>query len=67
MKGAMEKAFEIKEATPNSWIPSQFDNPSNIDIHAKTTAEEILRDFEHIDYLITGVGTVAILQGLHRF
>ena len=64
MKGAMEKALEIKEATPNSWIPSQFDNPSNIDIHVKTTAEEILRDFEHLDYLITGVGTGGHITGV---
>jgi cysteine synthase A len=64
MKGAMEKAMEIRDATPNAWIPSQFDNPSNIDIHVKTTAEEILRDFDHFDYLITGVGTGGHLTGV---
>jgi cysteine synthase A len=64
MKGAMEKAMEIKEATPNAWIPSQFDNPANIDIHVRETAEEILRDFEHFDYLITGVGTGGHITGV---
>lgn len=58
MKGAIEKAKELAQNTPNSWIPQQFDNPANIDVHVKTTAQEILKDFpEGIDYLITGVGT----------
>lgn len=58
MKGAIEKAKELAASTPNSWIPQQFDNPANIDVHVKTTAQEILKDFpEGIDYLITGVGT----------
>lgn len=58
MKGAIEKAKELAASTPNSWIPQQFDNPANIDVHVKTTAQEILNDFpEGIDYLITGVGT----------
>jgi cysteine synthase A len=58
MKGSIAKAQEIAAATPGSWIPNQFDNPANIEIHRTTTAQEILRDFpEGIDYLITGVGT----------
>jgi cysteine synthase A len=58
MNGAIERAKEIAAKTPNSWIPQQFDNPANIDVHERTTAQEILRDFpEGIDYLITGVGT----------
>ncbi len=58
MKGAIEKAGEIAAATPNSWIPQQFNNQANTEIHRKTTAQEILNDFpEGIDYIITGVGT----------
>jgi cysteine synthase A len=59
MKGAIERAKEIVETTPGAWMPQQFDNPANIDIHARTTAQEILTDFADspIDMLITGVGT----------
>lgn len=58
MRGAIEKAQELKATTPNSWIPQQFENPANIEIHARTTAREILEDFpDGIDFLITGVGT----------
>jgi cysteine synthase A len=59
MKGAIERAAEIIAATPNSWMPQQFDNPANIAVHAKTTAQEILADFGDapFDVLITGVGT----------
>ncbi len=58
MKGAMARAEALAKETPNSWIPSQFDNPSNIRIHQQTTAKEILDDFPRgFDYLITGVGT----------
>ena len=58
MKGAIERANELVAATPNAWMPQQFDNPANIRIHAETTAREIAEDFpEGIDYLITGVGT----------
>ena len=57
-KGAIAKAEEIAAATPKAWIPQQFENPANLEIHRRTTAQEILRDFpEGIDYLITGVGT----------
>jgi cysteine synthase A len=65
MKGAIEKALELSAATPGSWIPSQFDNPSNISIHKKTTAAEILNDFPAgFDYLITGVGTGGHITGV---
>lgn len=65
MKGAIEKAKELVAATPNSWMPQQFDNPANIDVHIKTTAQEILNDFpEGFDYLITGVGTGGHITGV---
>lgn len=58
MKGAIARAEELKAQTPNSWIPQQFENPANIEVHKRTTAQEILNDFpEGIDVLITGVGT----------
>ena len=59
MKGAIERALELIELTPNSWMPQQFENPANIDVHVRTTAQEILRDFANtpIDVIITGVGT----------
>ena len=65
MKGAIAKATELVAATPNAWMPQQFDNPANIDIHVKTTAEEMLKDFpEGIDFLITGVGTGGHITGV---
>ncbi|CAN5685654.1 cysteine synthase A [soil metagenome] len=65
MKGAIEKARELVAATPNAWMPQQFDNPSNIEVHFRTTAEEILRDFDRgFDYLITGVGTGGHITGV---
>lgn len=67
MKGAIEKAKELIESTPNSWMPQQFDNPANIEVHAKTTAQEIIADFpEGLDYLITGVGTGGHITGVGR-
>ncbi|MFN8323155.1 MAG: cysteine synthase A [Chitinophagales bacterium] len=67
MKGAIERAKELAEATPNSWIPSQFDNAANVEAHVKYTAQEILADFpEGIDYLITGVGTGGHITGVAR-
>ncbi len=58
MKGAIEKAGEIVASTPNAWMPQQFDNPANTEIHRTTTAQEILKDFpQGLDYIITGVGT----------
>jgi cysteine synthase len=57
-KGAIAKAEEIVASTPKAWMPQQFENPANPDIHRRTTAQEILRDFpDGLDYLITGVGT----------
>ena len=65
MKGAIERAKELVASTPNSWMPQQFDNPSNIAVHVRTTAEEILRDFDSgFDYLITGVGTGGHITGV---
>ncbi len=56
--GAIARARELAETTPNSWMPMQFENEANTEIHRQTTAQEILKDFpEGIDYLITGVGT----------
>jgi len=65
MKGAIERARELIEATPGSWMPQQFDNAANPAIHAATTAKEILADFADtpIDALITGVGTGGHLTG----
>lgn len=58
MKGAIEKANALAAETPNSWVPQQFNNAANTEIHRKTTAQEILNDFpEGLDYIITGVGT----------
>jgi cysteine synthase A len=58
MKGAIARAGELAAATPGAWIPQQFENPANVDVHVRTTAEEIAADFpEGIDVLITGVGT----------
>jgi cysteine synthase len=65
MKGAIEKARELVTETKDSWMPMQFDNPSNTEIHKKTTAVEILKDFpEGLDYLITGVGTGGHITGV---
>lgn len=67
MKGSMEKARELADGIEGSWIPSQFDNPSNPSIHATTTAREILADFPGgIDYLVTGVGTGGHITGVAR-
>lgn len=65
MKGAIERAKELIDATPGSWMPQQFDNPANVDVHVNTTAQEILKDFadEPFDVLITGVGTGGHLTG----
>jgi cysteine synthase A len=68
MKGAIARAEEILAETPNSWMPQQFDNPANIDVHVRTTAQEILADFrnEPFDALITGVGTGGHITGCAR-
>ena len=65
MKGAIARAQELAEQTPDSWIPQQFENPSNIDVHVRTTALEIANDFPNgVDYIITGVGTGGHLSGV---
>lgn len=65
MKGAIEKAGEIVKETPGAWMPQQFDNPANAEIHRNTTAAEILQDFpDGLDYLITGVGTGGHITGV---
>lgn len=67
MKGAIEKANELLSKIPGAWMPMQFDNPSNPDIHIRTTAREILADFpEGFDYLITGVGTGGHISGVSK-
>jgi len=64
MKGAIERAKELVLETPDSWMPMQFDNPSNTNIHKETTAAEIIKDFpDGLDYLITGVGTGGHITG----
>lgn len=67
MKGAIEKANELAEETPDSWIPRQFDNPANVKVHVETTAQEILKDFpDGLDYIITGVGTGGHITGIAK-
>ena len=65
MKGAIERAIEIVDQTEGAWMPQQFENPANIDVHVKTTAQEILADFKDspLDVLITGVGTGGHITG----
>jgi len=66
MKGAIEKAAELQKEL-NGWTPNQFENQANVDIHIKTTAQEILDDFpEGLDYLITGVGTGGHISGVAK-
>jgi cysteine synthase len=65
MKGAITRAHELIAATPGAWMPQQFDNPANIEVHVRTTAQEILADFPGgIDAIITGVGTGGHLSGV---
>ncbi|MBU1359049.1 MAG: cysteine synthase A [Gammaproteobacteria bacterium] len=67
MKGSIARAEEIVAATPGAWMPQQFNNPANIEVHARTTAEEIAADFpDGIDVLITGVGTGGHITGCAR-
>ena len=68
MKGAIARAEDILAATPNSWMPQQFDNPANIEVHERTTAQELLADFgdNPPDMLITGVGTGGHITGCAR-
>ncbi|QJU59747.1 cysteine synthase A [Sphingomonas sp. AP4-R1] len=66
VKGAIERAIEICDATPGSWMPQQFENPANVDVHVRTTAEEIFADFQDtpLDAIITGVGTGGHITGV---
>ena len=66
MKGAIERAMEVVEATPGAWLAQQFENPANVDVHVRTTAQEILNDFRDtpIDVIITGVGTGGHITGV---
>jgi cysteine synthase A len=67
MKGAIEKAAELVSETPNAWSPKQFDNPANVEVHERTTAQEILADFpDGLDYIITGVGTGGHIVGVAK-
>ncbi|MCX7264422.1 MAG: cysteine synthase A [Burkholderiales bacterium] len=67
MKGAIARAQELVASTPGAWMPQQFENPANIEVHVRTTAQEILVDFPGgIDALITGVGTGGHLTGTAR-
>ena len=67
MKGAIARAEELRDQTPGSWIPQQFDNPANVAVHARATAQEILNDFSGgLDALITGVGTGGHITGCAR-
>ena len=69
MKGAIERAIELVEQTPGSWMPQQFENPANVDVHIRTTGPEILADFADtpIDAMITGVGTGGHITGAAEF
>ena len=64
MPGAIEKAQELVNSMPGAWIPQQFENPANAEVHRRSTAREILADFpDGLDYLITGVGTGGHITG----
>ena len=64
MRGAIARARELVEEIPGAWMPMQFDNPANVEVHRRTTAEEIAADFpEGLDYLVTGVGTGGHISG----
>lgn len=65
MKAAIARAEVLRAETPGAWTPQQFENPANIDVHVRTTAQEILEDFpDGIDAIITGVGTGGHLTGI---
>lgn len=65
MKGAIARAQEIVDETPGAWMPQQFENPSNVEVHRNETAAEVLADFpDGVDYLITGVGTGGHISGV---
>jgi cysteine synthase A len=66
MKGAIERAAELAADIDGAWIPGQFENPANVDVHVRTTAEEILADFRDapLDVIVTGVGTGGHITGV---
>jgi cysteine synthase len=67
MSGAIAKAKELMDETPNAWMPQQFENPANIDVHVEHTAQEILADFpDGLDAIVTGVGTGGHITGCAR-
>jgi cysteine synthase len=67
MKGAIARAQELAAQTPDSWIPQQFENAANIEVHERTTAQEILKDFPNgVDVIITGVGTGGHISGVAK-
>jgi cysteine synthase A len=69
MRGAIDRATELVATLPGAWMPQQFENPANIDVHIRTTGPEILADFADtpIDLMITGVGTGGHITGATRF
>ena len=69
MKGAIERAIKLVEQTPGGWMPQQFENPANVEVHVRTTGPEILADFADtpIDAMITGVGTGGHITGAAEF
>ncbi|MBQ6705314.1 MAG: cysteine synthase A [Opitutales bacterium] len=67
MKGAIEKALELKRQNPDALLPQQFENPANVDAHLKTTAEEIWKDTDgSVDIVVAGVGTGGTITGIGR-
>ncbi len=65
MKGAIERAQDLAHSIPGAWVPQQFENPANVDVHVKTTALEIQADFpDGLDFIITGVGTGGHITGV---
>lgn len=68
MRGAVERAEALIAEHPGSWMPQQFDNPANVEVHVRTTAQEVLQDFgdQPLDALITGVGTGGHITALAR-
>jgi cysteine synthase A len=68
MKGAIAKANELAAATPKSWVPQQFDNPANPEVHERTTGKEIWDDSQgRVDMMVTGVGTGGTITGVTRY